>query len=88
MQLQEQGVELGNFDAENEFCTVKFSLFEGAAEQKIGLMRRIKVALEWTIKYYGILVFSLPGLAAFLFILLLIIDKLRVVNRVTSKLNE
>jgi hypothetical protein len=88
MQLQELGVELGNFDAENEFCTVKFSLFEGAAEQKIGVVRRIKVALEWTIKYYSILIFSLLGLAAFLFILLLIIDKLRVIYLITSKMNE
>nr|GFD12335.1 hypothetical protein [Tanacetum cinerariifolium] len=47
--LQELGVELGNFDAENEFCTVKFSLYEGATEKSISFIHRLKVALEWTI---------------------------------------
>jgi len=88
LQLQELGVELGNFDAENEFCTVRFSLFEAVAAQRIGFAQRTKIALEWTIKYYGILIFTLLGLVTFLFILLLIIDKLRVVNLVTNKLNE
>jgi len=88
LQLQELGVELGNFDAENEFCTVKFSLFEAATAQRIGFGQRIKVALEWTIKYYGMLIFSLLGLVTFIFILLLIVDKLKVVNLVTNKLNE
>ena len=36
-QLQGLGVSLGNFDDENEFCTVHFSLLEGK-EVKIGIM--------------------------------------------------
>lgn len=83
-QLQELGVELGNFNTENEFCTVRFSLYEGAPEQKISFIRRCKIALEWTIKYYAILIFSLLGLVVTLFILLVAIDKLKVMN----KLNE
>ena len=40
--LQELGVELGNFDAENEFCTVKFSLYEGATKKPISFIHRLK----------------------------------------------
>jgi hypothetical protein len=47
---QELGVELGNFDTENEFCTIKLSMYEGALEKNISFIHRIKVALEWTIK--------------------------------------
>jgi len=50
-QLQGLGVSLGDFDDENEFCTVQFSLLEGR-EVNISFMHRIKVALEWTIKFY------------------------------------
>jgi cell division protein FtsL len=50
-QLQGLGVSLGDFDDENEFCTVQFSLLEGK-EVKIGVMQRVKVALEWTVKIY------------------------------------
>ena len=87
-QLQELGVELGNFNTENEFCTVKFSLYEGASEKKVGVMQRVKISLEWTIKYYAILIFTLLGLVTVLFISLLIIDKLNVIKAITGKLNE
>lgn len=51
--LQETGVKLGEYDAENEFCTVKFSLEEGGAGRTtIPFFLRVRVALEWTIKYY------------------------------------
>jgi len=86
-QLQELGVELGDFNTENEFCTVKFSLYEGAVEKKIGLLPRIKVALEWTIKYYAVFVGSLLVLSLLVFILLLIADKLNVLKS-NSKLPE
>lgn len=87
-QLQELGVELGNFDTENEFCTVRFSLYEGAPDKKISFMRRLKVALEWTIKYYAVLIVSLLALVAAVFILLLVIDKLKLIKMVTNKLEE
>ncbi|MDX1958760.1 MAG: DUF4349 domain-containing protein [Leptospiraceae bacterium] len=54
--IQSKGVKLGDFDSENEFCTVKFSLVEDKNELKksflSNLFHRIKSALEWTIKYY------------------------------------
>jgi hypothetical protein len=86
--LQELGVELGNFDAENEFCTVKLSLYEGATEKNISLFHRIKVSLEWTIKYFAIILFSVLVASAAIFILLLIIDKLKIMNVIKDKLNE
>ncbi|MGI4872901.1 MAG: DUF4349 domain-containing protein [Janthinobacterium lividum] len=84
--LQELGVELGNFDAENEFCTVKFSLYEGATEKGISFIHRVKVALEWTIKYFSVLVFASFGLSITIFILLLIADKLRLFTAITNSL--
>ncbi|QJB35219.1 DUF4349 domain-containing protein [Chitinophaga oryzae] len=58
-QLQELGVELGNFDEENEFCTIQFSMYEGAALQGIPFYSRLKTALEWTVKYYVMLMAGL-----------------------------
>jgi Domain of unknown function (DUF4349) len=86
--LQGLGVELGNFDTENEFCTVKLSLYEGATQKSISLIHRVKVALEWTIKYFLKLVFALFWAAALTFILLLLVDKLNVIKAVLSKYNE
>lgn len=80
-QMQGLGVELGNFDSENEFCSIRFSLYEGGSSKGVSLIYRIKVALEWTIKYYAMMVFSGLCLSAFIFILLLIIARL---NRLKS----
>lgn len=87
-QMQELGVELGNFDTENEFCTVRFSLYEGAPEKKVTTAKRVKVALEWTIKFYAILVFTFLGLITGIFILLLAIDKLKILKTVTEKIRS
>jgi len=79
-QLQELGVELGNFDTENEFCTVKFSLYEGATRKKVPFIQRLKVALEWTIEYYAFLIIGLFGAAVTVLFLLLIIDNLNIMK--------
>lgn len=84
-QMQELGVELGNFDTENEFCTVRFSLYEGAPERKITFASRMKVALEWTIKYYAVLIVTFLVLIVAIFILLLVIDKLKLLKLITEK---
>ncbi|MEX0275527.1 MAG: DUF4349 domain-containing protein, partial [Flavobacteriaceae bacterium] len=83
-QLQELGVSLGDFDDENEFCTVQFSLQEGK-EIKISFIHRVKVALEWTIKFYlriMAILFFLVGLAYFI---LLTMDKLKVIERIVNR---
>lgn len=84
-QMQELGVELGNFDTENEFCSVRFSLYEGAPEKKINFASRLKVALEWTIKYYAVLMLTVLVLIVTIFILLLVIDKLKLLKLITEK---
>jgi hypothetical protein len=86
--LQGLGVELGNFDAENEFCTVKLSMYEGATEINISFIHRVKVALEWTFKYFAIFTITTLVLAMTIFILLLIADRLKIIDAVKSKINE
>jgi hypothetical protein len=84
-QMQELGVELGNFDSENEFCSIRFSLYEGITEKKIGLLYRLKVAFEWTIKYYALMFFGVLCLSVSVFILLLIIDKWNILKAIIDK---
>jgi len=78
-QLQELGVSLGNFDDENEFCTVKVALSEGR-ELSIGTLQRVKVALEWTIKYYLMAMLALCFTLFFAYLLILAIEKLKTNN--------
>jgi len=82
------GVELGNFDSENEFCTVKLSMYEGATVKSISFIHRVKVALEWTIKYFAVISATLLVVATTIFVLLLTIDKLKIIYAVNNKLNE
>jgi hypothetical protein len=86
--LQELGVELGNFDTENEFCTVKFSLYEGSTEKNISFIHRVKVALEWAIQYFAIIVFTVLGLALAIFVILVVIDKFKLLKAIESKIHE
>ena len=57
-QIQETGVKLGDFDQENEFCTVKLTLLETNTTAAVvagpSFRHRVAVALAWTIKYYAI----------------------------------
>ena len=86
-ELQGLGVQLGNYDEENEFCTIKFSLVEGM-ESKIGLMHRIKVALDWTVSTYLQLIVILFFITGLVYIVLLILDKLNAFNSIIKNLNE
>ena len=68
-QIQSLGVQLGEFDAENEFCTVKLALSEArpvVAPAGIPLLRRAKVAFEWSVAHYlkllGIALFGMVAL--------------------------
>lgn len=83
-QLQELGVSLGDFDDENEFCTVQFSLLEGK-EIKISFIHRVKVTLEWTIKFYLRIIAILFFLTFFAYLILVSIDKLKVIERIINK---
>jgi hypothetical protein len=82
-ELQTLGVQLGDYDTENEFCTVKVTLDERPGMGTgIPLLTRVKVALEWTIKYYALLVFIAALGTGTLWVLLQIIEKLRNVTPV------
>jgi hypothetical protein len=70
-QLQELGVELGDYDAENEFCTVKYNLTETHdTNTSIPLLHRLFIALSWTIKYYlaFVVIILLASLASYIII--------------------
>ncbi len=60
--IQKLGVALGQFNLENEFCTIKFSLVESGFKLTDTFLSRflqnLKNSLEWTIKYYCLLIFS------------------------------
>jgi hypothetical protein len=61
-QLQELGVDLGNYNMENEFCTLRYSLCEGGVTKTgISFYQRVEVTLEWTIKYFTISVIAWAG---------------------------
>jgi hypothetical protein len=85
-ELQALGVSLGDFDDENEFCTVQFSLLEGK-EAAISFIHRLKVALEWTIKYYLGIMATLFFLSLFAYILTLTIDKLKILEKIIKQNN-
>ncbi|MEM7182764.1 MAG: DUF4349 domain-containing protein [Spirochaetota bacterium] len=80
-ELQNLGVSLGDFDAENEFCTVLFSLREGRLV-KISFFHRLKVAFEWTIKYYLLLMLVFFFMVSFAYVCLLCIDRLKLIQRI------
>lgn len=67
-QLQNLGVQLGNFDAENEFCTVKFKLNEVIKRER-SISQHFLRAFSWTLEYYfyimGMLLLTL-GVSFFL----------------------
>ena len=86
-QLQGLGVSLGDFDDENEFCTVKFSLLEGK-KVEISTMQRVKVALEWTVKIYLRMMMALFFVSMFAYFVLLIIDKLRIFERIIKRKDD
>lgn len=79
-QLQGLGVSLGDFDDENEFCTVQFSLLEGR-EAKISIIHRLKVALEWTITYYLMTMATLFFLVLFAYLAVMLLDRLKLLQK-------
>jgi len=75
-QLQELGVQIGDYDEENEFCTIRFSLYEGERTD-ISLAQRLKVAFEWTAQYYLLMMLGLVFALVAAIVLQSIVEKLR-----------
>ncbi len=61
--IQQLGLSLGEFDSENEFCTVDLTLRE-SRYGSISFLHRVKVALQWSVKYYFFLSLSIAILVA------------------------
>lgn len=87
-QIQELGVDLGNYNTENEFCTIRLSLYEGSPGLKIGIFHRVKIALEWTVQYYAIGMVALAAVLAVAFFFLLILDKLKLFQTAIARVRE
>ncbi len=88
-QIQKMGVRLGEFDAENEFVTIHFTLQDRpppAKEARISFRHRVVVALHWSVMAYVALV----GLTFFcgltVLILLGILQKLKWLPEAARKL--
>lgn len=82
-QIQTLGVSLGDFDAENEFCTVKFTLQEMRKINPIYIkfVSRASVAFWWAVPVYvgfwGILTVALFGI----WLLMSVVEKVQRWNR-------
>ncbi len=63
-QIQELGVSLGDFDSQNELCTVKLTLREATKVAGLSMTRRAFRALELALFDYAMLGFGLFGLMA------------------------
>lgn len=86
-ELQGLGVQLGNYDEENEFCTIKFSLIEGT-ENRISLIHRLKVALDWTVSTYLQLIAIFFFIVGFAYLVLLVLEKLNLFGSIIKKLDN
>lgn len=87
-QLQDLGVQIGDFDEENEFCTIKFSMNEGKAPVALSLMHRLKVSFEWALTEYFWIVLVLTIITGFCYLFLLAIDKLRILQAILKNSHE
>ena len=77
-QIQSLGVKLGEFDKENEFCTVRLTLSEATVVARgIPLVQRVKVAFEWTVRIYLRLVLILLAGSLLILVLLHVAQKVR-----------
>jgi hypothetical protein len=80
-EIQATGVKLGEYDQENEFCTIKLGLTEiGNAQAGIPLLTRLKVALEWTIKYYAVLLASLVLATVLILLVVLLLERFKLIT--------
>ncbi|HYL97879.1 MAG TPA: DUF4349 domain-containing protein [Blastocatellia bacterium] len=76
--LQELGVNLGEYSQENEFCTVKLTLSETrVAAAGIPFLHRVRVALAWSIVYYLLILATLLVAAILILVVATIAEKLK-----------
>lgn len=81
-QIQDLGISLGDYDSENEFCTVKLTLRESIYKTvEISVMQRMKVALEWTIKYYAITIVALILFILFSWLVVFVLQSANLISK-------
>lgn len=86
-QIQLTGVQLGEYDQENEFCTVNLALTEKrAAGPGISFRHRVLVALAWTIKYYTFLLALLIFATLLTLLVVILLQRLNVIPPPASQL--
>ncbi|MBK8397389.1 MAG: DUF4349 domain-containing protein [Leptospiraceae bacterium] len=89
--IQKLGVKLGEFDQENEFCTVLFTLSETGNANKSwikGFLHRLKVAFEWTVKYYLLTSFLFLFASIGILISIIILEKLKIFQSIISQFSN
>ena len=80
--IQDLGVSLGDFNAENEFCTVKLTLAETAAARHASMAARALNAFAWAAEY---VLFLAGGLLLLAFALWLVVLAAGVIVRAWGK---
>jgi hypothetical protein len=79
--IQALAIQLGEFDDENEFCTVKVALAETrapVAAAGIPIWHRAKVAFEWSVQFYLRLLGILLCGALLILVLVVVLERLKV----------
>lgn len=91
-EIQNLGVKLGDFDEENEFCTVKFTLMEKRSAASPSFLkdtaRRLKFAFEWTVKYYLLGAVMLFFASLFILVILLIMERLNLIREIFFRFRD
>lgn len=84
-QIQELGIQLGDYDEENELCTIIFSLKE-VSFASYSFIRSLRISIDWTVRVYFFLTFSLlmfiGGTSLFLYVL----EKLNIIKSIKDSL--
>lgn len=76
--LQNYGVQLGDFNGENELCTVKLSLSEkGADNTNITTLKNTLNSLLWSAGYYILIIICIMFTIAVMYMGLLLINKFK-----------
>ncbi len=83
-QIQAFGVKLGDFDEENELCTVKIQLSEVLTESGLTL-KLVLNALSWSAGVYALFVVILFFILLSIVILITIIEKLNIFKKLFLK---
>lgn len=90
-ELQGLGVNLGEFDSENEFSTIKYTLRETKKAVVVSdnnVMVKMAKAIQWALLYYGITIFLFTLFLIGSWIFLKVVNELKILNRTYRMLKE